>query len=129
MRLIDADDEKLQGTLKLINEAEIQIYGPNRWRFAGQCIDAVAKAPTVEAKPTWIPCSERLPCYHEDVIISFVECFVFGARREKGEMNIDVWETEDGDILNLNDANAWMPFPEPYIESGEEVSKNQNRPD
>ena len=119
MRLIDADDEKLQGTLKLIDEAEIQIYGPNRWRFAGQCIDAVEKAPTVEAKPTWIPCSERLPRYHEDVLISFTEGFVISASREKWEMSRDVWMTDDGVTLNLNDANAWMPMPDPYEGGGE----------
>lgn len=71
---------------------------------------------SLPAEGSWIPCSERLPRYHEDVLISFTEGFVISASREKWEMNSDVLETEDGAILPLNDANAWMPFPEPYKE-------------
>lgn len=45
--LIDRDALSLRGKLKLIEEAEIQIYGGASWRFVGKCITAIEDAPTI----------------------------------------------------------------------------------
>lgn len=49
MRLIDADS--LMPTLKIIQEAEHQIYGKGSWGFASKCITAIEDAPTVIPEP------------------------------------------------------------------------------
>lgn len=56
MRLIDADSPSFRGKLKLILEAEHQIYGNESWDFAGKCITAVDDEPTVEErrKGKWV---------------------------------------------------------------------------
>lgn len=114
MRLIDADDEKLQGTLKLINEAEIQIYGANRWRFAGQCIDAIDKAPTVELKPAWINCSLELPECGKDVLIRlFSVGRVDIAHRISGSTGAYCWACRDDfRVYDSKYVSDWAPIPE-----------------
>jgi hypothetical protein len=46
-RLIDADADSLRNKLKIINEAEHQIYGRASWGFTAKCIHAFDDAPTV----------------------------------------------------------------------------------
>ncbi len=46
-RLVDADADSLKNKLKLINEAEHQIYGRGSWGFTAKCIHAIDDAPTV----------------------------------------------------------------------------------
>ena len=48
MRLIDAEDSKLQTQLKIIREAEYQIYGSGSWGFTAKCERAIEDAPTVQ---------------------------------------------------------------------------------
>lgn len=54
MKLIDAD--KLMPTLRLIQEAEHQIYGKESWGFASKCINTIEDAPTIEERNTghWV---------------------------------------------------------------------------
>ena len=85
--------------------------------------------PTVDAKPHWIPCSERLPKDDTEVLISY--------RYKEGEgdtdhVNIDItsygttcfggreihtlkeWR-QPFDYFHANyEVIAWMPLPEPY---------------
>jgi len=114
MRLIDADDEKLRGKLMLIREAEIQINGVNRWRFAAPCIEAIDEAPTVELKPAWINCSLKLPECGKDVLIRF---FSVGrvdiAHRISGSTGAYCWVCRDDfGVYDSKYVSDWAPIPE-----------------
>ena len=45
--LIDRSALSLRGQLKMIKEAEIQIYGGASWGFVGKCITAIDDAPAI----------------------------------------------------------------------------------
>ena len=45
--LIDRDAEQLKNKLKLIREAEVQIYGGGSWGFASKAQDAIYDAPVI----------------------------------------------------------------------------------
>lgn len=51
MRLIDAEGSELQTQLKIIREAEYQIYGSGSWGFTAKCEHAIVDAPTVQPEP------------------------------------------------------------------------------
>lgn len=98
---------------------------------AKKAIRAVEKAPTIDAVPHWIPCSERLPedsgdylvrpsdsvledysDFSEIMIMPYdVDCEAFGWWEERyhpislGYLDSDFNEFE---VL------AWMPLPKPY---------------
>jgi hypothetical protein len=62
----------------------------------------------------WIPCSERMPDIHEEVLIcdSFVTQRVYTLTRiSDDEVG---WEDDYGFYHSLEDVEAWMPLPEPY---------------
>ena len=75
--------------------------------------------PSVQPEPHWIPCSERLPAYGEDVLISI------GGYCDVGHI-VSVNEEErynwyfSGWYHLPNDVDAWMPLPEPYKEKDNE---------
>ena len=58
MRLIDAEGSKLQTQLKLIREAEYQIYGSGSWGFTAKCEHAIEDAPTIHPEPKIIRCKD-----------------------------------------------------------------------
>ena len=61
MRLIDAEGSELQTQLKIIREAEYQIYGSGSWGFTAKCEHAIEDAPTVQPEPQIIRCKD---CKH-----------------------------------------------------------------
>ena len=103
MRRIDADRFKddldficgAGGSLQPVTSAVIE--------FVKKRIDA---QPTVEPKPKWILCSERLPEVRQRVIVTFKDG------------SVSVRRCIDGGHLTWFYANtiAWMPCPEPYQE-------------
>ena len=62
----------------------------------------------------WIPCSERLPETHEEVLA----CDQDGIQRVYVLTRISDdevgWEDDYGFYQSLEDIQAWMPLPEPY---------------
>ena len=58
-RLIDAEGSELQTQLKIIREAEYQIYGSGSWGFTAKCEHAIENAPTVQ--PEIVRCKD---CEH-----------------------------------------------------------------
>ena len=50
----------------------------------------------------WIPCSERLPDIHDEVLVT-----------ARGEVSI-AWRSNDMPQPMFGDVIAWMPLPEPY---------------
>ena len=105
MRLIDADALKKDLTRFYDNEVT-----------AKRLID---EQPTIEPM-RWIPCSERLPKYGKNVLIT----------NDKGNVSygrfrgVEFWK-EDGDSYwtwkknTIEHVLAWMPLPEPYKEEQE----------
>lgn len=68
-------------------------------------------------RPTWIPCSEKLPSKQGQYLVAFPLCngepWVYVLSFCKGKF----YETDDewGDV-EYDDVTAWMPLPEPYGE-------------
>ena len=74
----------------------------------------IAKVPTIEPEPQWIPVTERLPEPRTDVWVNSD----IGQIQGYYEENVKIWYAsfEQGrDYLELI-VNAWMPLPEPYAE-------------
>jgi hypothetical protein len=70
----------------------------------------IADAPTVEATPKWIPCSERLPEDDRTKVVTLAN----GNAEAGYYSNGDWWCV--GDSINLENPKviAWMPLPKPY---------------
>ena len=67
------------------------------------------------AQQRWIPCSERLPAYGEDVLISIGGYCNVGYIVSVNEEEQYNWYFSGWYHLP-NDVDAWMPLPEPYAE-------------
>lgn len=69
-----------------------------------------------EPEPKWIPVTERLPDYDEEVLVadfcSLGWCMHVWYRTHDGK-GTDYWEAEDGHFVGINYAEYWMPLPEP----------------
>ena len=97
MRLIDADALKPHD--------QLEPMGNGKYEY----VEVVYKndiddAPTIEAEPKWIPCSERLPEETGEYLTTTMY----------GDVFCDYWQS-----CNFNRTEmviAWMPLPEPYKE-------------
>lgn len=108
MRLIDADafKEYLKNAFE-----EVKHMYPDGGGFARQitedfCRD-IDEQPTINVKPRWIPCSERLPEPRTDVWCNSDMGQMVGYYEE----NVETWYGRD--YLELM-VTAWMPLPEPF---------------
>ena len=73
-------------------------------------LDAVTEAPTVDAEPKWIPCSERLPDDDRSKVVTLANGNVEAGYYSNG----DWWCIGDSISLENPTVIAWMPLPEPY---------------
>ena len=86
---------------------------------AKKAIRVVRNAPTIEAEPHWIPCSERLPedndykpfSYYEDGAVLFCT--------KNGKVGFGWYYESTKEWANEDDCTpgeviAWMPLPKPY---------------
>ena len=83
----------------------------DRTQMVNTALDTVIEA----AEGTrWIPCSERLPDMHDEVLVT-----------ARGEVSIawlyvdGKWRSNDMPQPMFKDIIAWMPLPEPYKEATE----------
>ena len=60
----------------------------------------------------WIPCSERLPEEHKEVLTCSLGGFIEIQSYEDGCGGY--WENQKGDWSDICEVVAWMPLPEPY---------------
>lgn len=78
-----------------------------------KCVEN-AIADIVPFEQQWIPCSERLPDIHEEVLT----CDSDGMQRVYTLIRISDdevgWEDDYGFYQSLEDVQAWMPLPKPY---------------
>ena len=120
MRLIDAD--ALSVTMKIPLMKVGNRYMIDYWHLTNM----IEKAPTVDAEPNWILCSERLPeedcetgkcVQYSDFVLMSVE------HKEDEETIVDYGHTVDGKwYSDYSDCfipqewkvTAWMPLPKPY---------------
>lgn len=115
MRPIDADALKRRAqkvateSWKMKIEAKVET-------ILNQFIDWINEAPTIQAEPHWILCSERLPEEDMDVL-----CQTFsGARFVASYGILNPWDKEKGWItsefnrFSKEMIKVWMPLPERY---------------
>ena len=75
-------------------------------RENNEALDVAIKA--LQTEPHWIPCSERLPDMHDEVLVT-----------ARGEVSIawlyvdGKWRSNDMPQPMFKDIIAWMPLPEP----------------
>ena len=72
-------------------------------------LGAVETLPSAD-RPTWIPCSERLPNENEWVLCSCNNGFAILILKLKGK----VWHKTEYIEYLPEFVNAWMPLPEPW---------------
>jgi len=86
-----------------------------RCRFVVDAIEKISKLPSAQPEQQWIPCSERLPAYGEDVLISIGGYCNVGHIVPVNEEEQYHWYFS-GWYHFPNDVDAWMPLPEPWKE-------------
>lgn len=86
----------------------------NELLCAGKCSGIVQAIKIAENQPKvgeWIPCSERLPEKHVDVLVDFGDENPIIAWYS--HVN-DTWKNSSTDYVINVDVIAWMSLPEPY---------------
>ena len=125
-----SDTMTQEEAMNMSNEQAVQILITMRNMMCDQygcpISDAVfALDKAIEAlsadRPTWIPCSERLPEEGERILVTAALERVMVAHYgkmffEKERGNVFYLAGEDGDADITDVVVAWMPLPEPYEE-------------
>jgi hypothetical protein len=84
-----------------------------------EAIRSIENLPPAQPEQRWIPVTERLPAYGEDVLISIGGYCNVGHIVSVNEEEQYNWYFSGWYHLP-NDVDAWMPLPEPYRKEGEE---------
>lgn len=101
-RLIDAD------ALKKENERLLHCDFPYLSEMTLE--ELIDEAPTINAEPHWIPCSERLPEDDRSKVVTLAN----GNAEVGYYSNGDWWCVGDKFTLENPTVIAWMPLPKPY---------------
>ena len=104
------DSISRQAVVDLVEELETQRLKGDIDLLYAPMIKGVRALPS--AQPQWIPCSERLPAYGEDVLISIGGYCNVGHIVSVNEEERYNWYFS-GWYHSPNDVDAWMPLPEP----------------
>ena len=109
-------------TISLLSDirSRYNFFDPDEEKYYRALSEAIKALRTAESEQRWISCSERLPKYGKNVLIT----------NDKGNVSygrfrgVEFWK-EDGDSYwtwkknTIEHVLAWMPLPEPYREVGE----------
>ena len=88
--------------------------GCQEWRgIFAECKKNLNELPPAQPEQRWIPVTERLPAYGEDVLISIGGYCNVGHIVSVNEEEQYNWYFSGWYHLP-NDVDAWMPLPEPY---------------
>ena len=99
-RLIDAN-------ALFINLDGMMEVSPTGYIHGDTVADMISDAPTMDAVPRWIPCSERFP--EKDGYYLTTTCY--------RQVYRDFWNEDHFDRTEA--VIAWMPLPKPYQEESE----------
>lgn len=102
MRLIDANEFKRR----------IERYDPS---IRDVALKELRLTKTVKPKPQWIPATERLPGYCEDVLLKIGAYCAVGYLSPTNDEERSEWYFS-GWYHPMSDVTAWMPLPEAYHE-------------
>jgi hypothetical protein len=111
LRLIDADALYME-LVKMNDFGELT---------AKKAIRVVKNAPTIDAEPHWIPCSEKFPEIDRSVLVQLSDEFIdpiqimtLNISKLDGDFYYS-WRTQEMGIdFDMDDVVAWMPLPKPY---------------
>lgn len=113
-KLIEEFREKVKGYDKDCGYWSKRGEHGNELLCAGKCSGIVQAIKIAENQPKvgeWIPCSERLPEKHVDVLVDFGDENPIIAWYS--HVN-DTWKNSSTDYVINVDVIAWMSLPEPY---------------
>ena len=102
------DEKRLIEEIEKIFETDEENIDCTLSDFAYHVFDCIKEQPKVGE---WIPCSERLPEKHVDVLVDFGDENPIIAWYSSVN---DTWKNSITDHVIHIDAVAWMPLPEPY---------------
>lgn len=93
------------------------------WWMAANLLSHTKKIPSADAVSEWIPCSERMPEFSTEVLVTME----WGDRHV---MSVE-WDSQTNELAwedtiqnfrwDFDNVIAWMPLPKPY----EEVKENE----
>lgn len=95
-----------QGQRKLDEDAYRE-----KWAFVR---DIMIAAPAADVAPRWIPVTERLPAYGEDVLLSMNKDCSIGYLVPTYDERQYEWH-HLGCFYDFNEVDAWMPLPSPFL--------------
>ncbi len=76
-------------------------------------LNAIAEIPSAERRGRWIPVTEELPAYGEDVLLSMNRDCSIGYLVPTYDERQYEWH-HLGCFYFFNEVDAWMPLPTPY---------------
>ena len=99
---------------RVVHHVKINYMDISENDYAMIC-DAVRTATPYEESPQWIPCSERLPEEYHTYLVTKLD----PSHSRSTFTTLAYFYTEETG-WDIDDVIAWMPFPKPYREAGEE---------
>ena len=109
------------GVIKTINKVRDVCDTESLDDYRDLLVECFEVLPSAQPEQRWIPVTERLPAYGEDVLISIGGYCNVGHIVSVNEEEQYNWYFSGWYHLP-NDVDAWMPLPEPY---GKKVKRNE----
>ena len=106
------------GVIKTINKVRDVCDTESLDDYRDLLVECFEVLPSAQPEQRWIPVTERLPAYGEDVLISIGGYCNVGHIVSVNEEEQYNWYFSGWYHLP-NDVDAWMPLPAPYRKEGE----------
>ena len=116
--------------LEVFKNINLMYNNPNMYDSLERMLDELIEE--IKEKPKWISCTERLPDYDKDVLLTYAyDGSVFIGHRDKAikykttgfrtfeKICVDEWVVEyEGYTHDFNAVSAWAELPEGYKKEG-----------